>query len=391
MKSYRVFLWPRESGSWDLLAIAQNAGTWSPESFAAGDFFWIPPTTLRTSPSQLLETLAWALPPSHQIHVFASPEESLGASVLEIGGKKLLKISRESGLRDYIDVAKFLGAPSFSEEAAAKLLSLQIARLDDRVIETRLRKLDERPALVEVALPPERLQRLWEKSRRPQKLLLHVCCGPDAAGVVQQLKSEFELSCFWYDPNIQPKQEHDKRLAAFVKVMEIEHVPYTVGEYDVDNFLTKIKGLEHTPEQGAKCSKCYDMRLERTAQEAHMRNFDLYATTLAISPHKVQQKLVAFGELNQKRYDVPYFHRNFMKDDGFSDSVEYTRSHGIFRQDYCGCWFSLHEGGSAAKWLAESIGLGPQSHVAPATLSDESFQNYESRLEAEGDSDYSGG
>jgi len=391
VKSYRVFLWPRESGSWDLLAIAQNAGPRSPESFAVGDFFWIPPTQARTTLNELLADLAWALPPSHQIHVFATPDESLRASEHEIGGKKLLVISRESGLRDYVEVAEFLRATPFTEEAAAKLLCSQIASLSDRVLESRLRKLPEKPTLVEVALSAERFQRLWEKSRRPQKLLLHVCCGPDAAGVVQQLKSEFELSCFWYDPNIQPKQEHDKRLAAFVKVMELEGVPYTVGEYDVDNFLTKIKGLEHTPEQGAKCSKCYDMRLERSAVEAQRGNFDLYATTLAISPHKVQQKLVAFGELNEKRYDVPYFHRNFMKDDGFNDSVEYTRAHGIFRQDYCGCWFSLHEGGSAAKWLAQSLGLGPKSQVAPAALSDESFQNYESRLEAQGNSGYSGG
>jgi epoxyqueuosine reductase len=373
------------------LAIAQNAGPWSPESFAAGDFFWIPPTTRSTSPAELLETLAWALPPTHQVHVFASPDESLRDSEHAIGGKKLLTISRESGLRDYVDVAEFLRATSFSEETATKLLSSQIARLGDRVLESRLRKVSERPALVEAALPPERFQRLWEKSRQRQKLLLHVCCGPDAAGVVRQLKSEFELSCFWYDPNIQPKQEYDKRLAAFVKVMELEGIPYTVGDYDVDAFLNKIKGLEHTPEQGAKCSKCYDMRLERSALEAQRGNFDLYATTLAISPHKVQQKLVAFGELNEKRYEVPYFHRNFMKDDGFSDSVEYTRAHGIFRQDYCGCWFSLYEGGSAAKWLAQSLGLGPESRVAPAALSDESFQNYESRLEAQGDSDYSGG
>jgi epoxyqueuosine reductase len=391
VKSYRVFLWPRASGSWELLAIGQHAKSWTRESFGSGEFFWIPPTSPATTPTELIDRLNWALPPSSLIHVFASPDPQLSNSDLAIGGKKLLSISHESGLRDYAEIAAFLAAPSFSAADATPLLSTQIEKLSDRVLDLRLRAVHTRPAVVEASLPKERFQRLWDKSRRPQKLLLHVCCGPDAAGVVQQLKSEYELSCFWYDPNIQPRQEYDKRLAAFVKVMEIEGVPYTVGDYDVNSFLEKIKGLEHTPEQGAKCSKCYDMRLEQTASLAHEKNFDLYATTLAISPHKVQQKLVAFGELNEKRFGVPYLHRNFMKDDGFTDSVEYTRAHGIFRQDYCGCWFSLHEGGSAAKWLAESLQLTSTSHVAPAALSDETFQNYERRLEAQGDSDYSGG
>ncbi len=203
---------------------------------------------------------------------------------------------------------------------------------------------------------PEIKKIIFEHDRK-KKLLLHVCCGPDAAGVVEQLQDEFDLTCFWYDPNIQPKAEYDLRLEAFLKVTRILNVPTIVGEYDVANFLGKIKGLEASPEQGAKCTLCYDMRLERSAIEAKKINCDLYSTTLAISPHKVQEKLKLLGSKLGQKIGVPYLARNFMKEDGFKDSVIFTEEHNIYRQDYCGCWFSLHEGGPKARELANNIGL----------------------------------
>ncbi len=192
---------------------------------------------------------------------------------------------------------------------------------------------------------------------RKKKILVHVCCGPDAAGVIEQLQEEFEVLCFWYDPNIQPKEEYDLRLEAFEKVAELKNTKSVIGEYDVENFFENIKGLEHTPEQGAKCSVCYDMRLERSALEAKKQNCDLFTTTLAISPHKVQQKLKAFGEVAAKRHGVPYLARNFMKHEGFKESVKFTIENDIYRQDYCGCLYSLHEGGPKARQMADQLGL----------------------------------
>jgi len=215
---------------------------------------------------------------------------------------------------------------------------------------------------------------------RRDRMLLHVCCGPDAAGVIGQLKRDFDLECFWYDPNIQPREEHDKRLEAFLKVAELESVPAIVGEYDVDRFVERVRGLEATPEQGAKCSLCYDLRLERAALEAKRRGVDLYATTLAISPHKVQEKLVRFGALNESRGGVPYYHRNFMRDDGFKDSVVYTETHGIYRQDYCGCYYSLHEGGPDARALAGEWSL-------ESTRSPEEFRSAQRSLDARPESE----
>lgn len=201
---------------------------------------------------------------------------------------------------------------------------------------------------------------IQEWTRKP-KILLHVCCGPDAAGVIDQLQEEFEVTCFWYDPNIQPKEEHDLRLEAFLKVCELKSVPAIVGEYDVDHFLQSIRGLEYTPEQGAKCSICYDLRLERSALECHRQGISHFTTTLAISPHKVQEKLKNFGELAGKKHQVTYVARNFMKHEGFKDSVQFTRTHNIFRQDYCGCWYSLHEGGTKARLTAKQLGLLPEN------------------------------
>ncbi len=202
-----------------------------------------------------------------------------------------------------------------------------------------------------------------KKINRRKKILLHVCCGPDAAGVINQLKRDFDVVCFWYDPNIQPKDEYDLRLKAFEQVADIEKIPYVVGEYDTDRFFELIKGLEHTPEQGAKCSICYDMRLERSALEAKALDCDYFATTLAISPHKVQEKLKRFGEISGQRHQVEYFHKNFMKDEGFKKSVEYTRDYNIYRQDYCGCLYSLHEGGANAQKLAKQLNLRKEDLV----------------------------
>ncbi|NCN27401.1 epoxyqueuosine reductase QueH [bacterium] len=219
--------------------------------------------------------------------------------------------------------------------------------------------LGNKVGLEHIDITHKEVANVYQELHRKKKMLVHICCGPDAAGVINQLKDDYELLCFWYDPNIQPKEEYDLRLEAFETVAKKENIPYIVGEYDVDNFFEKIKGLEYTPEQGAKCTKCYDMRLERSALEAQKQNCDLFTSSLAISPHKVQQKLKTFGELHGETFNVPYYARNFMKDQGFKSSVEYSKIYNIYRQDYCGCYYSLHEGGVKAKQMAKDLGYEP--------------------------------
>jgi predicted adenine nucleotide alpha hydrolase (AANH) superfamily ATPase len=205
-----------------------------------------------------------------------------------------------------------------------------------------------------------RFAKVWHERNRRKKMLVHVCCGPDAVGVIRQLKADYDLVAFWYDPNIQPRDEYDRRLEAFRLAAESEGVPAVIGEYDVDEFFSRIRGLEWTPEQGAKCTQCYDMRLERAALEATAQGCDAFTTTLAISPHKVQQKLEKLGIKHSNKTGIPYLARNFMKEDGFKTATEVSDELGLYRQDYCGCLYSMYEGGPRARATADQLGLtGP--------------------------------
>lgn len=187
---------------------------------------------------------------------------------------------------------------------------------------------------------------------KKEKLLLHICCGPDATVPIMDLKKEYDVVCFWYDPNIQPKPEHDKRVEAFKKVCEIEWVEYIIWEYDVWNFFKKIEWLEHTPEKWDKCTACYDMRLERSALEARKLWIQYWTSTLNTSPHKDLDKMFNLWEKwsIQETIDpktkkslqdkLEFFKIAFRKNKWFERSVEYTKKHDIYRQNYCGCIYS---------------------------------------------------
>jgi len=177
------------------------------------------------------------------------------------------------------------------------------------------------------------------------KLLLHICCWPDATVPIMDLKDKYDITCFWYDPNIQPKKEYNKRLKHFKKVCEIEKIPYIEWEYDVDNFLKEIKGLEETPEKWEKCTKCYDMRLKRTAEEADKLGIKYWTTTLNVSPHKDLKTIFNIGDKYSKKIKInnenlEFLKIAFRKNKGFERSVEYTKKHKIYRQNYCGCIYS---------------------------------------------------
>ena len=191
-----------------------------------------------------------------------------------------------------------------------------------------------------------------ETLEQKPKLLLHICCWPDACIPIWDLKKDYEVICFWYDPNIQPRSEYDKRLKAFQKVCELEKVDYIVWEYDIWKFFEKIKWLEHTPERWEKCTKCYDMRLERTALEARRLWIKYWTSTLNNSPHKDLEKMFALWEKwsEEQTFDseknenlkekLDFLKIAFRKNKWFERSVEYTKKHKIYRQNYCGCIYS---------------------------------------------------
>ncbi len=179
------------------------------------------------------------------------------------------------------------------------------------------------------------------------KLLLHVCCGPDVTIPIIDLKQDYDLLCFWYDPNIQPKKEYNKRLKAFKKVCEIEKIDYEIWEYDDKRFFEKVKWLEKEPERGKRCTVCYDMRLKKTFELAQKFWIKYWTTTLSISPHKSLKKIFEIWEKYSNLSDlekgeiIPEFLKiDFKKNDGFQRSIEYCKEKWIYRQNYCGCVFS---------------------------------------------------
>ncbi len=187
------------------------------------------------------------------------------------------------------------------------------------------------------------------------KLLLHVCCGPDATVPLMDLKKDYDVTAFWYDPNIQPKKEYDKRMHAFAKVCDIEWVKWIEGEYDVKNFFKRIKWLEHTPEKWEKCTECYDMRLDRTAKLAREMWITYWTSTLNTSPHKDLEKMFALWEKNSLRGNLEFLKIAFRKNGGFQRSVDYTKEHNIYRQDYCGCVYSDTFPGNERKWAKKGF------------------------------------
>lgn len=183
------------------------------------------------------------------------------------------------------------------------------------------------------------LERL--RGTRP-KLLLHSCCAPCSSYVLERLAEAFEIAVFFYNPNIAPEAEFRLRLDEQCRLIErlgagIELIP---GEYDGAAFEALAAGLEDEPEGGARCERCFRLRLGRAAQVARDGGFDYFTTTLSISPLKDAQKLNALGAEFARQFGVRYLFSDFKKKGGYLRSCELSRAYGLYRQDYCGCRFS---------------------------------------------------
>lgn len=169
-----------------------------------------------------------------------------------------------------------------------------------------------------------------------EKLLLHCCCGPCAAGVLDRLAGYEPTLCF-INPNIDTAEEYYKRADELVRLSrETIQAPVIVPEYRPDCFYAAVKGLENEPEGGRRCVKCIELRLKMTADLAD--GFDKVTTTLTVSPHKNAALINALGE----RLTEKWLYSDFKKKDGFKRSVAVSREHNLYRQNYCGCTFSKH-------------------------------------------------
>lgn len=175
------------------------------------------------------------------------------------------------------------------------------------------------------------------------QLVLHICCAPDEAWVVKSLQEEYELFCFFCNPNIQPEDEYNKRLKEAEKVARIYKVPIANDPYKPEMWEKAIHGLEHTPEGGERCMRCFLLRLKRTARFCHELGWSLFTTVMSISPHKRVEMLNQAGTQAAEEYRVTYKEFDFKKKDGFINSIKLSRELGLYRQDYCGCRLSKKE------------------------------------------------
>lgn len=171
------------------------------------------------------------------------------------------------------------------------------------------------------------------------KLLLHCCCAPCGSYVLEYLAKHFEITLFYYNPNIQPEAEYEKRLAALK--MLLNSMPLTAGlivrDWRGGDFRAAVCGLEGEPEGGRRCEICFRLRLLETAKAAKTGSFDYFCTTLTVSPHKNAERINAIGEAAAGEFGVKWLPSDFKKRGGYLRSVELSKGYGLYRQEYCGC------------------------------------------------------
>jgi len=176
------------------------------------------------------------------------------------------------------------------------------------------------------------------------RLLLHSCCAPCSSYVLEYLTEYFDITVYYYNPNISPMGEYEKRIAEqkrLISEMKFKNsVSFIEGTYNHDEFISLTRGLENLPEGGERCSLCYEMRLEAAAQKAAEINADYFTTTLSVSPYKNTAKLNTIGLKLAMEYGVPYLVSDFKKNNGYKRSIELSTEYGLYRQNFCGCIFS---------------------------------------------------
>lgn len=171
------------------------------------------------------------------------------------------------------------------------------------------------------------------------KLLLHVCCAPCSSAVIDRLNQYFDITLYYFNPNTYPENEYNLRADQFNKLSTL---PIVIAHYNHNQFLHYINGYEQQPEGGSRCQKCIELRLEKSFEYAKLNNFDFVTTTLSISPHKDALFINSCGEMLQGKYNIPYLYADFKKENGYLNSIKLSQQFNLYRQDYCGCEFSMN-------------------------------------------------
>lgn len=192
------------------------------------------------------------------------------------------------------------------------------------------------------------LQDMDECQQIKPAILLHSCCGPCSTSVVERLSSIYEITIFFYNPNITDHEEYLQRKQAQLDFIEQynrqkeakNHLCFLEGPYDPEHFFQATSDLEDEPEGGRRCTVCFDLRLEKTAEIASMRGFDTFTTALSVSPHKDFGLIAQIGNRIAMRYGLTFLAEDFKKQNGYQRSIELSKLYGLYRQKYCGCQFS---------------------------------------------------
>ena len=190
-----------------------------------------------------------------------------------------------------------------------------------------------------------------DKNATKEKMLLHSCCSVCSSHVISVLAPQYDLSVFYYNPNIWPQEEYEHRKAEQIRLLReadfCSGVSYFDLDYDHAEYLEYVRGLEKEPENGARCKECFRLRLEKTAEFAKANGFDCFCTTLSVSPHKNSAVINEVGEEVASKYGIKWVHSDFKKKDGYLHSTRLAKEYGLYRQDFCGCEFAWRGRGNS--------------------------------------------
>ncbi len=182
------------------------------------------------------------------------------------------------------------------------------------------------------------LEKIINNLNGRKTLLLHSCCAPCSSYVITYLKDYFDITILYYNPNIEPIEEYNKRKEEQIKLCNVFNIKVLDCDYDNDLFHEIVLGLEDCKEGGNRCFKCYELRLRKTASLAS--NYDFFGTTLTVSPFKNSNKLNGIGLNLEKKYNVKYLVSDFKKKEGYKKSILLSKEYNLYRQDFCGCIYS---------------------------------------------------
>jgi len=176
-----------------------------------------------------------------------------------------------------------------------------------------------------------------------RKLLLHACCAPCSTACLERLIVDFDVTVYFYNPNMDSLEEYEKRAGEerlFIERAYENSVGLIVEEYDCENFSNVAEGFEDEPEGGARCARCFELRLRATANYAKVHGYDCFTTTLSVSPYKNASLINLIGERLAAEYGLEWTYADFKKSNGYLRSIELSKKYGLYRQNYCGCIFS---------------------------------------------------